>query len=83
MAEELRVEQEHVTHLERVKKSLEQQVRDTSGRLEEAEQTAMKGGKKILQKLEARVKHDEGTLHRKLMSMMERDTKSILEKNEK
>ncbi len=53
--EELRVEQEHIMHLERVKKSLELQMKDMSGRLEEAEQMAMKGGKKIIQKLEGRV----------------------------
>ncbi|KAL0180158.1 hypothetical protein M9458_025600, partial [Cirrhinus mrigala] len=52
--EELRVEQEHIMHLERVKKSLELQMKDMSGRLEEAEQMAMKGGKKIIQKLEGR-----------------------------
>lgn len=49
------MEQEHIMHLERVKKSLELQMKDMSGRLEEAEQMAMKGGKKIIQKLEGRV----------------------------
>lgn len=56
VAEELRLEQEHSLHLERAKKSLEAQVKDMSGRLEEAEQMALKGGKKIIQKLEGKVR---------------------------
>lgn len=56
MGEELRLEQEHGLHLERAKKGLEAQVKETSVRLEEAEQAAMKGGKKIIQKLEGMVR---------------------------
>lgn len=55
MAEELRLEQEHTLHLERVKKGLEAQIKDMTTRLDEAEQLAMKGGKKIIQKLESKV----------------------------
>lgn len=55
VAEELRVEQEHSMHMERVKKGLEAQLKDMTVRLDEAEQLAMKGGKKIIQKLESRV----------------------------
>lgn len=55
VGEELRLEQEHTLHLERVKKGLEAQIKDMSGRLEEAEQMALKGGKKIIQKLEGKV----------------------------
>lgn len=55
VGEELRLEQEHALHLERVKKSLEGQIKDMSGRLDEAEQMALKGGKKIIQKLEGKV----------------------------
>lgn len=56
MAEELRLEQEHTLHLERVKKGLEAQIKDMTTRLDEAEQMAMKGGKKIIQKLEGKVR---------------------------
>lgn len=56
VAEELRMEQEHSMHMERVKKGLEAQLKDMTVRLDEAEQLAMKGGKKIIQKLEGRVK---------------------------
>lgn len=50
------MEQEHSMHMERVKKGLEAQLKDMTVRLDEAEQLAMKGGKKIIQKLESRVK---------------------------
>lgn len=55
MAEELRKEQDTSAHLERMKKNLEVTVKDLQHRLDEAENLAMKGGKKQLQKLEARV----------------------------
>lgn len=55
VGEELRLEQEHSLHLERVKKGLEAQVKEISSRLDEAEQTVLKGGKKIIQKLEGMV----------------------------
>lgn len=55
VAEELRHEQEHTLQLERVKKGMEAQVKDMTVRLDEAEQLAMKGGKKIIQKLEGKV----------------------------
>ncbi|XP_078081536.1 myosin-4-like [Mustelus asterias] len=62
MAEELKKEQDTSAHLERMKKNLEQTVKDLQHRLEEAEQLAMKGGKKQLQKLEARVRELENEL---------------------
>lgn len=55
MAEELKKEQDTSAHLERMKKNLEVSVKDLQHRLDEAENLAMKGGKKQLQKLEARV----------------------------
>ena len=55
MAEELKKEQDTSAHLERMKKNLDQTVKDLQHRLEEAEQLALKGGKKQIQKLEARV----------------------------
>ena len=56
MAEELtEKEQDTSAHLERTKKNLEQTVKDLQHRLDEAEQPALKGGKKHIQKLEGRV----------------------------
>ncbi|XP_077387191.1 myosin-4-like [Festucalex cinctus] len=62
MAEELRKEQDTSAHLERMKKNLEVSVKDLQHRLDEAENLAMKGGKKQMQKLEARVRELETEL---------------------
>ncbi|KAL9833437.1 myosin-3-like [Geothlypis trichas] len=62
MAEELKKEQDTSAHLERMKKNLDQTVKDLQHRLEEAEQLALKGGKKQLQKLEARIRELEAEL---------------------
>uniref|UniRef100_A0A8C7S210 Myosin-7B n=1 Tax=Oncorhynchus mykiss TaxID=8022 RepID=A0A8C7S210_ONCMY len=59
MAEELKKEQDTSSHLERMKKNLEITVKDLQHRLDEAENLAMKGGKKQLQKLESRVRELE------------------------
>ncbi|XP_051491185.1 myosin-1B-like [Apus apus] len=62
MAEELKKEQDTSAHLERMKRNLEQTVKDLQHRLDEAEQLALKGGKKQLQKLEARIHELENEL---------------------
>ncbi|XP_004398675.1 PREDICTED: myosin-13 [Odobenus rosmarus divergens] len=62
MAEELKKEQDTSAHLERMKKNLEQTVKDLQHRLDEAEQLALKGGKKQIQKLENRVRELESEL---------------------
>ncbi|KAJ8337243.1 hypothetical protein SKAU_G00384630 [Synaphobranchus kaupii] len=62
MAEELKKEQDTSAHLERMKKNMEQTIKDLQHRLDEAEQIAMKGGKKQIQKLETRVKELENEL---------------------
>uniref|UniRef100_A0A8C7DSE7 Myosin motor domain-containing protein n=1 Tax=Naja naja TaxID=35670 RepID=A0A8C7DSE7_NAJNA len=62
MAEELKKEQDTSAHLERMKKNMEQTIKDLQMRLDEAEQIALKGGKKQIQKLEARVRELEGDL---------------------
>ncbi|KAF1374269.1 hypothetical protein PFLUV_G00248190 [Perca fluviatilis] len=54
MAEELKKEQDSSSHLERMKKKLEVSVKELQHRLDEAENLALKGGKKQLYKLEAR-----------------------------
>ncbi|CAB1342079.1 unnamed protein product [Coregonus sp. 'balchen'] len=62
LAEELKKEQDTSGHLERMKKNLEITVKDLQHRLDEAENIAMKGGKKQLQKLEGRVRDLENEL---------------------
>ncbi|XP_074789696.1 myosin-6 [Denticeps clupeoides] len=62
MAEELKKEQDTSGHLERMKKNMEQTIKDLQHRLDEAEQVAMKGGKKQLQKLEARIRDADSEL---------------------
>ncbi|MEQ2205991.1 hypothetical protein XENOCAPTIV_020369, partial [Xenoophorus captivus] len=64
MAEELKKEQDTSAHLERMKKNLEVTVKDLQHRLDEAENLAMKGGKKQLQKLEHRTEEDKKNLVR-------------------
>merc|ERR1712010_414692 len=56
MAEELKKEQDQSSHLERMKKNMETTVKDLQLRLDEAEQVALKGGRKQVQKLERKVK---------------------------
>merc|ERR1712127_581218 len=62
MAEELKKEQDQSSHLERMKKSMETSVKDLQLRLDEAVQVALKGGKKQVQKLEARMRELENEL---------------------
>merc|ERR1711997_803233 len=57
LAEELRAEQESAMMLERDKKLLEAQVKDAQARMDEAEQTALKGGK-----METRIRELESEL---------------------
>ncbi|XP_069617907.1 myosin-6 [Ranitomeya imitator] len=73
MAEELKKEQDTSGHLERMKKNMEQTIKDLQQRLDEAEQIAMKGGKKQLQKLEARVRE----LDNELESEQKRNAESV------
>ena len=47
--------QEHSHNVDKMRKGLEQQVKDLQIRLDEAEASALKGGKRIIQKLETRV----------------------------
>ena len=56
LCEELRQEQDRSSHLEKIKKNQEQNLRDLTLRLEEAEQQALKAGKRTIQKLETRVR---------------------------
>merc|ERR1711881_795257 len=62
MAEELKKEQDQSSHLERMKKNMEASVKDLQLRLDEAEQVALKGGRKQVQKLESRMREIENEL---------------------
>merc|ERR1711973_886139 len=60
--DELRAEQEAAMILERDRKLLEAQVKDANVRLDEAEQSALKGGKKAMAKMETRIRELESEL---------------------
>merc|ERR1712007_371911 len=62
MCEELKKEQDQCQHLERMKKNMETSVKELQVRLDEAEQVALKGGRKQVQKLEARMRELENEL---------------------
>merc|ERR1712002_129991 len=62
LADELRAEQDTAMALERDKKLLEAQVKDASNRVDEAEQNALKGGKKAIAKMETRTRELESEL---------------------
>ena len=53
--EELRKEQEHAMNVDKLRKHLESQVVDLQLRLDQADANALKGGKRVIQKLEQRV----------------------------
>ncbi|CAL1296902.1 unnamed protein product [Larinioides sclopetarius] len=62
LADELRAEQEHAQQQEKMRKAMEGQIKELQVRLDEAEAAALKGGKKIIQKLEQKVRELENEL---------------------
>merc|ERR1719430_223710 len=62
LADELRTEQETSQALERDRKFLECQIKDLHSKLDEAEQNALKGGKKAMNKMETRIRELESEL---------------------
>merc|ERR1711872_620646 len=62
MGEDLKKEQDTTAHLDRMKRSQEAALKDLQARLDDAEQVALKGGKKHVQKLENRVRELEQDL---------------------
>ena len=62
LAEELRAEQDHSMHLEKMRKQLDLQQKELQARLDDAEANAMRGGKRALAKLEERVRFLEAEL---------------------
>jgi myosin heavy chain 6/7 len=62
LADELRAEQENAQLMEREAKLLEAQAKDMAARLDDAEQNALKGGKKAMGKMESRIRELESEL---------------------
>ncbi|XP_035686562.1 myosin-16-like isoform X3 [Branchiostoma floridae] len=81
MADDLRQEQDKNAHLEKVKKNLEENLRDFQRRLDEAETIALKAGKRHLQKLETRVRDLEAELDAE--QRRHQETLKNLRKNER
>merc|ERR1711868_262146 len=91
LAEDLKKETDQTQHLERMKKNQENSVKDLQMRLDEAEQVALKGGKKHQQKLESRCRELESDLEAeqrrsadniKIVRKLERKLKETLYANE-
>jgi len=59
IAEELRHEQDHSSQIEKMRRTLESQVKDLQSRLDEAEASSLRGGKKTIAKLENRIRELE------------------------
>jgi len=62
LADELRAEQENAQNYEKNRRLGEAQVKDMHTRLDESETTALKGGKKAMNKLESRIRELESEL---------------------
>ncbi len=60
LAEQLRQEQEHSGSVEKQRRSMETTVKELQARLDEAEANVLKGGKRLIQKLETRVSQATG-----------------------
>merc|ERR1711981_1125704 len=59
LADELRSEQDHVSVLSKTKRSLETQMAEMENRLADANESAMRGGKNAMAKLESRIRELE------------------------
>merc|ERR1712112_61053 len=59
LADELRAEQDHTNGLSKTKKSLETQLQEMEGKIADAEETAIRGGRAILAKMESRIREME------------------------
>nr|AAA73080.1 unnamed protein product [Brugia malayi] len=62
LAEQLRQEQENSLQNDRIRKALESQLKEMQARLDEAEAAALKGGKKVIAKLQSRIRELESEL---------------------
>merc|ERR1711994_262213 len=71
LADELRAEQENAQHAERSRRALDCQVKDMQVKLDEAEQLAVKGGKKVTSRLEQKIKDLEGQMDEEQRRLVE------------
>ncbi|KAK6169002.1 hypothetical protein SNE40_020136 [Patella caerulea] len=62
LTEELRSEQEHSMQIEKIRKNLECTTKDLQIRIDEAEAQGLKGGKRLVQKLEQKVRELQSEL---------------------
>ena len=74
LADELRVEQESAQSMERQRRGMEYQVKDMQTKLDEAETLAMKGGRKVIQRLEQKIRELESKLELELTSKSRLET---------
>ena len=56
LADELRAEQENAQYAEKNRRSLDFQVKDMQTKLDEAEQLALQGGRKVTSRLDQKIK---------------------------
>merc|ERR1712098_906980 len=59
LADELRAEQDHTNGLSKTKKSLETQLQEMEGKIADAEESAIRGGRAVLAKMESRIREME------------------------
>merc|ERR1719348_2515600 len=81
LADELRAEQETAMMLERDRKLMEAQVKDMQAKLDEAEQNALKGGKKAMAKMDSRIRELESEMDAESRRM--NDAQKNLRKSER
>ncbi|XP_019620559.1 PREDICTED: myosin-7-like [Branchiostoma belcheri] len=81
MAEDLRVEQENSQHADKVKRTMEANLKDLQRRLDEAEAIALKGGKRAIQKQENRIRDLENDISQQ--SRLHQEDLKQLRKNER
>ena len=62
LADELRAEQENAQYAERNRRALDNEVKDMQIKLDDAEQLAVKGGKKVTSRLEQKIKDLESQM---------------------
>merc|ERR1711953_698687 len=62
LADELRCEQDMAQNIDRERRLLEAQVKDMQARLDDAEQNALKGGKKAMSKMDTRIRELESEI---------------------
>ncbi|XP_048256830.1 myosin heavy chain, striated muscle-like [Haliotis rufescens] len=62
LSDELRIEQDHSRQLEKAKKHAESQVKELQMRIDESEAMGLKGGRKMIQKLEQKIRELDSEL---------------------